>query len=87
MPHRAPDSVGLAAKFATLPQAVRDELRKHYQVIKVAQGDAADHAKQLDDAKGQLHTMGHDNSVGSGAMLDALRRTRPSRTGVTTTTP
>jgi hypothetical protein len=63
---------------------VRDELRAHYQVIKVKQGSDADHAKELDDAKGKLHTLGHDNSVGSGAMLDALRRTRPARTGTST---
>ena len=85
MAHRVPDSVGLAAKFTALPKAVRDELRAHYQVIKVKQGSAADHATALDDAKGKLHTLGHDNSVGSGAMLDALRRTRPTRTGTSTT--
>jgi hypothetical protein len=85
MAHRVPDSVGLAAKFTALPKPVRDELRAHYQVIKVKQGSAADHATELDDAKGKLHTLGHDNSVGSGAMLDALRRTRPTRTGAPNT--
>jgi hypothetical protein len=58
---------------------VRDELRAHYQVIKVKQGDATQHASELDDAAGRLHTLGHDNSVGSGALLDALRRTRSMR--------
>ena len=77
---RVPDSVGLDAKVAKLPPVVRDELRAHYQVIKVAQGDAKEHAKQLDDAAGKLHTLGHDNSVGSGALLDALRKTRSMRT-------
>jgi len=76
---RVPDSVGLDAKVAALPQAVRDELRAHYQVIKVKQGDAAEHATELDDTAGKLHTLGHDNSVGSGAMLDALRKTRSMR--------
>ncbi len=79
MDSRVPDSVGLAAKFAALPAAVRADLRAHYQVIQVKQGDAAQHAAQLDDAAGKLHTLGHDNSVGSGAMLDALRRTRSMR--------
>ena len=87
MDHRVPDSVGLAAKFAALPKAVSDELRSHYQVIKVKQGDAADHATGLDDAKGKLHTLGHDNSVGSGAMLDALRKTRSMRAAASSGTP
>jgi hypothetical protein len=87
MPTRVPDSVGLAAKVAALPKAVRDMLRSHYQVIKVKQGDAADHAQALDDATGKLHTMGHDNSVGSGAMLDALRQTRAMRGGASSTPP
>lgn len=81
MATRVPDSLGLAAKVAALPAVVRDQLRAHYQVIKVKQGDAAQHASQLDDAAGQLHTLGHDNSVGSGALLDALRKTRSMRTG------
>jgi hypothetical protein len=76
---RVPDSVGLDAKVAALPRAVRDELRAHYQVIKVKQGDAAEHATELDDTAGKLHTLGHDNSVGSGALLDALRKTRSMR--------
>jgi hypothetical protein len=76
---RVPDSVGLAAKFGALPAGVRSELRAHYQVIKVDQGDARAHARELDDAAGKLHTMGHDNSVGSGALLDALRKTRSMR--------
>ena len=84
---RVPDSVGLDAKVAALPAAVRGELRAHYQVIKVKQGDAKEHATQLDDAAGKLHTLGHDNSVGSGALLDALRRTRPTRTPAPPTTP
>jgi hypothetical protein len=77
---RVPDSVGLGAKIAALPAAVRTELRAHYQVVKVKQGDAKEHATQLDDAAGKLHTLGHDNSVGSGALLDALRKTRSTRT-------
>ena len=44
MATRVPDSVGLAAKVANLPTVVRDELRAHYQVIKVKQGDATEHA-------------------------------------------
>lgn len=76
---RVPESAGLDAKVAKLPAAVRDELRAHYQVIKVKQGDAKEHAAELDDAAGKLHTLGHDNSVGSGALLDALRRTRAMR--------
>ena len=84
---RVPDSVGLAAKVANLPAAVHDELRAHYQVIKVKQGDAREHASQLDDAAGKLHTLGHDNSVGSGALLDALRKTRSMRTPTPTATP
>ena len=84
---RVPDSVGLAAKVASLPAAVRDELRAHYQVIKVKQGDAREHARQLDDAAGELHTLGHDNSVGSGALLDALRKTRSMRTPAPAATP
>jgi hypothetical protein len=66
---------------------VRDELRAHYQVIKVKQGDATEHAKQLDDGAGTLHTLGHDNSVGSGALLDALRKTRSMRTPAASATP
>ncbi len=84
---RVPDSVGLAAKVANLSAAVRDELRAHYQVIKVKQGDAREHARQLDDAAGKLHTLGHDNSVGSGALLDALRKTRSMRTPAPPATP
>ena len=84
---RVPDSVGLAAKVASLPAALRDELRAHYQVIKVKQGDAREHARQLDDAAGELHTLGHDNSVGSGALLDALRKTRSMRTPAPAATP
>jgi hypothetical protein len=84
---RVPDSVGLAAKVANLPAAVHNELRAHYQVIKVKQGDAREHATQLDDAAGKLHTLGHDNSVGSGALLDALRKTRSMRTPTPTATP
>ena len=80
MATRVPDSLGLAAKVAALPTVVRDQLRAHYQVIKVKQGDATEHASQLDDAAGRLHTLGHDNSVGSGALLDALRKTRSMRT-------
>jgi hypothetical protein len=76
---RVPDSAGLASKVAALAPAVRAELRAHYQVIKVKQGDATQHATELDDAAGKLHTLGHDNSVGSGALLDALRRTRSMR--------
>jgi hypothetical protein len=84
---RAPDSAGLDTKLAKLPTAVHDDLRAHYQVIKVKQGDATDHAKQLDDAAGKLHTLGHDNSVGSGALLDALRRTRAMRRARATDDP
>jgi hypothetical protein len=84
---RVPDSVGLDAKVAKLPAVVRDELRAHYQVIKVKQGDVAEHAKQLDDAAGKLHTLGHDNSVGSGALLDALRKTRSMRVPAPKATP
>jgi dienelactone hydrolase len=84
---RVPDSVGLDAKVAKLPAVVRDELRAHYQVIKVKQGDATEHAKQLDDGAGTLHTLGHDNSVGSGALLDALRKTRSMRTPAASATP
>jgi acetyl esterase/lipase len=84
---RAPDSAGLAGKVAALPAAVRADLRAHYQVIKIKQGDATEHAQQLDDAAGKLHTLGHDNSVGSGALLDALRRTRAMRTPAPTSTP
>ena len=84
---KVPDSTGLASKVAALPGPVRDQLRAHYQVIKVKQGKAADHAAQLDDAAGRLHTLGHDNSVGSGAMLDALRRTRSMRASVPTKAP
>src|SRR5262249_30854340 len=79
MATRVPDSVGLATKFGALGPAVRAELRAHYQVIKVKQGDAKEHATELDDAAGKLHTLGHDNSVGSGALLDALRKTRSMR--------
>jgi hypothetical protein len=84
---RVPDSVGLDAKLAKLPQVVRDTLRAHYQVIKVKQGDAKDHAKELDDAAGKLHTLGHDDSVGSGALLDALRKTRSMRPPPAASTP
>jgi hypothetical protein len=77
---RVPDSVGLDVAIAALPTAVRDELRRHYQVIKVSQSsDLAKHAAGLDDASGKLHSLGHENIVGSGALLDALRRTRPMR--------
>lgn len=79
MATRAPDSVGLAGKFGALPAAVRTELRAHYQVIEVDQGGAREHARELDDAAGKLHTLGHDTSVGSGALLDALRKTRSMR--------
>ncbi|HEY5143551.1 MAG TPA: hypothetical protein VII98_08625 [Solirubrobacteraceae bacterium] len=75
-----PDSAGLDSAIAALPAGVRDELRKHYQVIRVTQhGDPARHAAGLDDAAGRLHSLGHENIVGSGALLDALRRTRPVR--------
>jgi hypothetical protein len=84
---RVPDSAGLDAKLAKLPAVVRDELRAHYQVIKVKQGDAKEHAKELDDAAGRLHTLGHDNSVGSGALLDALRKTRSMRAPAPSSTP
>jgi hypothetical protein len=84
---RAPDSAGLDAKLAKLPAVVRDELRAHYQVIKVKQGDAKEHAKELDDTAGRLHTLGHDNSVGSGALLDALRKTRSMRAPAPSSTP
>ena len=87
MATRVPDSVGLDAKVAKLPAVVRDELRAHYQVIKVKQGDGTEHAKQLDDAAGKLHTLGHDNSVGSGALLDALRKTRSMRIPAPSATP
>src|SRR5262249_14522540 len=58
MATRVPDSVGLDAKVAKLAPGVRDQLRAHYQVIKVKQGDAKEHAKELDDAAGKLHTLG-----------------------------
>jgi acetyl esterase/lipase len=79
---RVPDSAGLAPAIAALPAAVRDELRRHYQVIRVAQvGDEAKHRAAI--AAGKLDSLGHENSVGSGALLDALRRTRPMRPVVT----
>jgi hypothetical protein len=75
---RVPDSAGLATAIAALPAPVRDELRRHYQVIRVAQvGDEAKHKAAI--AAGKLDSLGHENSVGSGALLDALRRTRPMR--------
>jgi hypothetical protein len=77
---KAPDSVGLDASIAVLPTTVRDALRQHYQVIKVSQsGDPAKHAAGLDDASGKLQSLGHEDIIGSGALLDALRRTRPMR--------
>jgi hypothetical protein len=75
---RVPDSAALPAAIAALPPAVRDELRRHYQVIRVAQvGSDAKHKAAI--AAGKLDSLGHENIVGSGALLDALRRTRPSR--------
>ncbi len=53
------------------------QLRSHYQVIKVdqsAKGTVDDSA-----AAPHMHTLGHNNMIGSGAMLDYLRNTRSLR--------
>jgi hypothetical protein len=73
-----PEMSALVPALASLP--ARAELRTHYQVIPVAQSsDPKKHAVERDDKTGRMHSLGHDNIVGSGALLDALGATRRMR--------
>jgi hypothetical protein len=67
----------LPAMLAVLPTSTVSELRSHYQVIKV---DDSPKGKVDDSATApHLHSLGHNNIIGSGALLDSLRNTRSLR--------
>jgi hypothetical protein len=67
----------LPAMLAMLPTSTVSELRSHYQVIKV---DDSPKGKVDDTATApHLHSLGHNNIIGSGALLDSLRKTRTLR--------
>lgn len=73
-----PELATLIPALAAHPN--KAELRKHYQVIPVAESsDRKAHAAGLDDATGRMHSLGHDNIVGSGALLNALSATKSMR--------
>lgn len=77
---KIPEAANLATDFAALPAGVAAQLREHYQVIRLeASSDRKEHDAKLDDSKGAMHSLGHDNTVGSRALLDALTRTRGQR--------
>ena len=63
--------------LAMRPTSTVSELRSHYQVIKVddsPKGNVDDTATAP-----HLHSLGHNNIIGSGALLDSLRQTRTLR--------